>query len=55
MPVVYGHWDNAVVDPSGWPQPLVIGDTIGIDTISHGVLTAIRMPDRRIFQSAKHP
>ena len=55
VPVVYGHWDNAVVDPSGWPQPLVIGDTIGIDTISHGVLTAIRMPDRRIFQSAKHP
>lgn len=52
--VVYGHWNNAEVDSDGWPQPVIIGETIGIDTISHGVLTAVRMPDRRIFQSARY-
>ena len=53
-PIVYGHWNNAVLDDDGWPAPRIVGNTIGIDTISHGVLTAIRMPDRRIFQSARH-
>jgi hypothetical protein len=28
----------------GWPTPAISGGTIGIDTISHGVLTAVRMP-----------
>ena len=23
-PVVYGHWNNAVLDERGWPQPCVI-------------------------------
>ena len=50
--VVYGHWDNAEGSDNGRPAPRVIGKTIGIDTISHGVLTAVRLPDRRIFQSA---
>ena len=54
-PVVYGHWNNAVLDERGWPQPCVIGNTIGIDTIAHGVLTAIKMPERRIIQSDRHP
>ena len=27
--------------------------SIGIDTISHGILTAFRLPDRRVFQSAR--
>lgn len=53
-PIVYGHWNNALLDDHGWPAPRIVGNTIGIDTISHGVLTAIRMPDRRIFQSARH-
>jgi serine/threonine protein phosphatase 1 len=52
--VVYGHWNNAVLDADGWPTPAIFGRTIGIDTISHGVLTAIRMPDRQIFQSDRH-
>jgi diadenosine tetraphosphatase ApaH/serine/threonine PP2A family protein phosphatase len=52
--VVYGHWNNAVVDEQGWPTPRIVGNTIGIDTISHGVLTAIRMPDRTIIQSSRH-
>ena len=49
--VVYGHWNNATLDASGWPSPLILGNTIGIDTIAFGVLTAIRLPDRRVFQS----
>ena len=53
--VVYGHWGNADVDAHGWPVPAVDGNTIGIDTIAHGVLTAIRLPDRKVFQSARHP
>ena len=52
--VVYGHWDNAAVDPAGWPRPKVHSRTIGIDTISRGVLTAIRLPDRRVFQSKRY-
>ena len=52
--VVYGHWNNADLDAYGWPTPRIAGNTIGIDTISHGVLTAIRMPDRYVFQSARH-
>ena len=52
--VVYGHWNNADLGADGWPTPRIAGNTIGIDTISHGVLTAIRMPDRRVFQSARY-
>jgi hypothetical protein len=29
--------------------------TIGLDTIAHGVLTAVRVCDRRIFQSGRTP
>jgi diadenosine tetraphosphatase ApaH/serine/threonine PP2A family protein phosphatase len=52
--VVYGHWNNANLGPDGRPTPNATANTIGIDTISHGVLTAIRMPDRRVFQSDRH-
>ena len=52
--VVYGHHNNATLDDAGWPWPTVIGQTIGIDTVSHGVLTAFRLPDRRVFQSARY-
>ena len=52
--VVYGHWNNADLDSHDWPGPRIAGNTIGIDTVSHGVLTAIRMPDRRLFQTARH-
>lgn len=54
LPVVYGHWHNAELDAGGWPHPRMVGNTIGIDTIAHGVLTAIRLPDRRVFQSARY-
>jgi calcineurin-like phosphoesterase family protein len=52
--VAYGHLNNATLDDDGWPGPRIIGSTIGLDTISHGVLTAMRLSDRRLFQSAKH-
>ena len=52
--VVYGHHDNATLDVNGWPTPKILGRTIGIDTISHGVLTAVRLPDRHVLQSARY-
>jgi hypothetical protein len=52
--VVYGHRNNAELNGEGWPVPRVVGRTIGIDTIKHCVLTAIRLPDGRLFQSARH-
>ena len=48
--VVYGHWNNAVVD-GGRPRPRIVNNTYGIDTIAYGVLTAVRFPDERVFQS----
>lgn len=51
--IVYGHWNNATVDADGRPGPTIVGRTIGIDTISHGVLTAIRLPDLEVFQSGR--
>jgi serine/threonine protein phosphatase 1 len=51
--VIYGHHNNAVLNADGWPMPAISGRTIGIDTISHGVLTAVRMPGAEIVQSAR--
>ena len=51
--VIYGHWDNSESGDDGWPRPAVGRASIGIDTISHGVLTAFRLPDRRVFQSER--
>lgn len=51
-PVVYGHRDNGVVDADGSVWPCVGANrTFGIDTISHGVLTAMRFPDGKVFRS----
>jgi serine/threonine protein phosphatase 1 len=52
--IVFGHWNNAEVDADGWPHPRRIGRTIGIDTIAHGVLTAVRMPDGTVIQSRRY-
>ena len=52
--VVYGHRNNTVLNADDWPVPMVVGRTIGIDTISHRILTAIRPPDQRIYQSARY-
>ena len=52
--IVYGHRDTVTFDSKGWPAPRIVGRTIGIDTSSQGVLTAIRIPDRRLFQSVRY-
>ncbi len=52
--VVYGHHNDANLDDQGWPRPQVTRDlAFGIDTILHGVLTAMRFPDRAVFQSGR--
>jgi serine/threonine protein phosphatase 1 len=50
-PLVYGHWSNARSCPDGRAEPLVIGRTIGIDSITRGTLTALKMPDGLVLQS----
>lgn len=52
--IVYGHANNAVLDEKGWPHPRIVGRTYGLDTIAHGVLTALRLPDGAILQSRRH-
>jgi serine/threonine protein phosphatase 1 len=52
--IVYGHRNNAELDSGGWPTPRIIGHTVGIDTIGHGVLTAVRLPGGRVLQSAQY-
>ena len=51
--IVYGHWANAVLDRDGWPQPCRGNRTIGVDTIGHGVLTALVLPQMQVIQSAR--
>ena len=50
--VIYGHHNNAILENAGRIRPR-IGEnkTFGIDTIAHGVLTAIRLPEGDLFQS----
>lgn len=51
--VVYGHRHDAIVDDRGAVRPRVgMNRTYGIDTISHGVLTAIRFPGAAVLQAA---
>lgn len=51
--VLYGHHNNAIIGPDGSIHPCIGPNrTYGIDTISHGVLTALRLPDGKLFQSA---
>ena len=52
--VVYGHRNNAELDDADWPHPAIAGKTYGIDTIAHGVLTAMRFPDLRLYQSGMY-
>lgn len=52
--VVYGHRNNAQVDHDGWPHPRVVGNTFGLDTIAHGVLSALRLPGPYVLQSARY-
>lgn len=49
--VLYGHADHPVIDENGWPHPRILGRTYGLDTISKGVLTTFRLPERLVLQS----
>ena len=50
--VVYGHRNDAVTGDNKLPQPRIGPNrTYGIDTIAHGVLTAMRFSDEKVFQS----
>jgi serine/threonine protein phosphatase 1 len=50
--IVYGHWNNIVYGEGGWPMADIRENrTFGLDTISSGVLTAMRFPDLKVFQS----
>ena len=51
--VLYGHRNNAELDTDRWPHPKRIGNTIGLDTSRHGVVTALRLPDQRLIQSGR--
>lgn len=51
--IVYGHADDSVLDDTGWPSPRIIHSTYGIDTISKGVLTALKLPEESIIQSSR--
>lgn len=53
LTVLYGHHNNADIDADGWPRPRRIGKTIGLDSSRYGVITALRLPDERLFQSRK--
>ncbi len=52
--VLYGHRNDPEIDQDGWPWPRRVGRTIGLDTISHGVLTAVALPGPDIVQSARY-
>jgi serine/threonine protein phosphatase 1 len=52
--IVYGHANNPIMDERGWPHPRVVGNTYGLDTSGAGVLTALRLPDRAVFQSQRY-
>ena len=52
--VVYGHRNCPDLGEDGWPKLRIDGRTVGIDTISHGVLTALRLPDRHVIRSGWH-
>jgi serine/threonine protein phosphatase 1 len=52
--VIYGHANHFTLDDQGWPKPIIKPNrTVCIDTISQGILTAIRFPDGAIFQSRR--
>jgi diadenosine tetraphosphatase ApaH/serine/threonine PP2A family protein phosphatase len=54
--VVYGHHDDGIVDAHGFTRPCIgANQTYGIDTISRGVLTCLRFPDKRVFQGRCGP
>lgn len=52
--LLYGHTNDFVLDKSNWPQPRIVGRTYCLDTISSGVLTALRLPEGIVIQSDRY-
>jgi len=52
--IFYGHVNNPEFDANRWPRPRIVGKTYGLDTISEGVLSAVRLPGGDAFQSGRH-
>ena len=52
--IIYGHWSGKAVLSDGVPNPYEKNNTICLGTIKYGVLTAVRMPDRKLFQSNRY-
>jgi len=52
--LLYGHTNDFVLDAKSWPHPRVVGRTYCLDTISSGVLTALRLPEGIILQSDRY-
>ncbi len=52
--ILYGHTSNPVFDANRWPRPRIVGKTFGLDTISEGVLSAVRLPGGDVFQSDRY-
>jgi serine/threonine protein phosphatase 1 len=52
--IVYGHFNDPEIGADGWPRPRMVGRTIGLDTISHGVLSAVALPGPHVFQSRRY-
>jgi len=52
--LLYGHTNDFVLDTRSWPQPRIVGRTYCLDTISTGVLTALRLPEGIVFQSNRY-
>jgi serine/threonine protein phosphatase 1 len=48
--VVYGHYSNKAIKANGMVKPYIIGNTVCIDTQSHGVLSAIQLPEKKLLQ-----
>lgn len=44
--VVYGHWDNSVMDETGWPGPCIrTNGTIGLDAFPRAEAPSIKVTD----------
>ena len=52
--LLYGHTNDFVLDAGNWPHPRSVGRTYCLDTISSGVLTALRLPEGIVIQSDRY-
>ena len=53
--LIVGHENTSVMDPEMVGYPIIKEHFVALDTGAHknGTLSAIRFPDRKVFQSRK--